>query len=166
MSPDPPREDTGDDDNIRRLEGEFIEGFPDDQEFFIIPDAPYELDMEEESEYSDSEEEEGVSQEAAQQNHAQSEGGESNLGSNQIIMEGQGRGRYRLLIPFPPATNSDSELILTGSNASESGNRLNDEVERAVNTDNDSNQQNIESNSTIPNLASSSSSTISSETVG
>lgn len=106
MSPDPPREDTGDDENvIRSFTGEFMEGMMNDDEFFIVPDAPYELDMEEESEYSDSEEEITA--------HARRT--EVNLGGDLTEEQVQGRGRYRLLIPFPVASVVDSDQASGGT---------------------------------------------------
>lgn len=117
MSPDPPREESGDDDDdhIRSFNGELFEGVMDDQEFFIVPDAPYELDMEDESEYSDSEDD---------GHPASSNSAVPNSNSVQVtheqefLFEGQrqGRGRYRLLIPFP-AANAATTATPTPANS-------------------------------------------------
>ncbi|ODN06627.1 hypothetical protein Ocin01_00024 [Orchesella cincta] len=122
MSPDPPREDSGDDDSsnrIRRFSGEFMEGMMDD-EFFLVPDAPYELDMEQESDYTDSDEDSPSHQNVRSQNGAPT----LLVAEQEFSFPGQvqGRGRYRLLIPFPvdssSTNNSDNAQI---SNTVEGG---------------------------------------------
>lgn len=107
MSPDPPREDSGEDTNrIRRFSGEFMEGVLNDDEFFIVPDAPYELDMEQESDYSDSDEEGGASNAPGRATVTVVEGGEEI-----VISEGQARGRYRLLIPFTSVAPEEAPVV-------------------------------------------------------
>jgi len=130
MSPDPPREDTGDDDNsnrIRRFSGEFMEGLMDD-EFFIVPDAPYELDMEQESDYTDSDEDSPARMEAQNAGSQSGEVTTAQASEQEFSFQGQGRGRYRLLIPFP-VDNSTT----TSSDTAQSNN-LEGEGEGANNT--------------------------------
>lgn len=129
MSPDPPREDSGEDENrLRRFSGEFMEGMINDDEFFIIaPDAPYEMDMEEESEYSDSDDDgaNGGREASTSQVPSAHEGNsipqqrvELVEGSEgEVLLEGQSRGRYRLLIPFPTSTIVDDNPESDASNA-------------------------------------------------
>lgn len=132
MSPDPPREDSGEDENrLRRFSGEFMEGMMNDDEFFIIaPDAPYEMDVEEESEYSDSSDDDGANggREASTSQMSSSSHEASSIprrrvellqGSDgDVLLEGQSRGRYRLLIPFPASTIiEDNPESGTSSNA-------------------------------------------------
>jgi len=129
MSPDPPREDSGDDDNNRLglFNGDVIEGMMDDQEFFLVPDAPYELDMEDESDYTDTDDEGGsgatqhtVTVRETAQNPVE---GMLVTGSQEPnVVEGQGRGRYRLLIPFPTAT-PDTDVSSNGTEVDIEGGR-------------------------------------------
>ncbi|CAL8111666.1 unnamed protein product [Orchesella dallaii] len=115
MSPDPPREDreeTGDDgssDRIRRFSGEFIEGLMDD-EFFIVPDAPYELDMEQESDFTDSDEDSPAQQGARNAGSPNGEVQAVQVSEQEVSFQTQGRGRYRLLIPFPVDSSNAANI--------------------------------------------------------
>ncbi len=132
MSPDPPREDSGEDENrLRRFSGEFMEGMMNDDEFFIIaPDAPYEMDMDDESEYSDSDDDGANGGREASTSQGSSRGETRSIPQQRVelvggpegdvLLEGQSRGRYRLLIPFPASTIIEDNQSESGTSGTSS----------------------------------------------